>query len=1151
MADAGLVDVGLADTALVDAEARRAIGCELARTIFVEAGAGSGKTSALVDRVVALVTADPPVAMRHIAAITFTEKAAAELRDRIRKALLARAEGDPLAAESCHAALDELDGAAVSTLHAFAQRILREHPIEAGLPPGVEILDEVSSIVDFDERWRQYVDELLDAERLRRSVLLARTAGIRLDDLRDLAEELNANWDLVEERVPLHPAAPPHLEGGRLVERLGRLVVPPDDVPADDTMVRRLEELADYHDQLQSAADEADLLSVLRYEKPSFRVGGCGNKARWGRRADDLLALRADLTAWAADRDALVQQVTEAAVVQLMGDVARFTLDGAAERARTGRLQFHDLLVLARRLLRHPEHGVDARAALAGRYHRLLIDEFQDTDPIQIELAALLASDDPAAGGMPWSTIEPAAGRLFFVGDPKQSIYRFRRADIATFLRARAVFGDPPLHLTQNFRTVEPVIAWVNHVFARLIAAETDRQPEYVPLAASRREPPPVGPPVVVCGLEDHADEPKADELRNREAADIAGVVARALAEGWSVHDDGAGWRPARPGDVTILVPSRISLPSLERALDKAGVAYRVDSSSLVYSTREVRDLLAAARAVDDPTDQLSLVTALRSPGFGCGDDDLYEYRVLQRGAWNHQADPPASLPADHPVVEGMRYLGELHRQRWWVTPSQLLDRIARDRRLFELGVVQGRPRDVWRRLRFVIDQARAYGESVGGSLRAFLAWARLQGDENARVAETILPETDTDTVRIMTIHAAKGLEFPICVLSGSSTARSGRQSRVAVGFPLEGGVELKVGKDFESRRFEEFQETEDIMGHHERLRLLYVAATRARDHLVVSLHHPTSRSEPAADRMSAGALLARACDGAAHELLQPGAVEPLTGDESAPVATPAGPLDHAEWAAALERRLRHGRGVRTVAATTLAAGADRAVTLEPAADQGQLLLPLDAGAGDGDPGLAKQPRDLELPPWNKGRYGTAVGRAVHGVLQAVDLATGEGIAAVAAAQAAAEGVPGRQAVVEALARSALASATVRAAAGSPHWRELYVAAPVGDVLVEGYIDLLYRGPDGLVVVDHKTDQVAGEADTDAKVARYRLQGAAYARALGLVLGEPVARMVFVFCRPDGPAVERTLPDLAAAMAEVDARLPEVAADPRYDIELV
>jgi hypothetical protein len=195
------------------------------------------------------------------------------------------------------------------------------------------------------------------------------------------------------------------------------------------------------------------------------------------------------------------------------------------------------------------------------------------------------------------------------------------------------------------------------------------------------------------------------------------------------------------------------------------------------------------------------------------------------------------------------------------------------------------------------------------------------------------------------------------------------------------------------------------------------------------------------------------------------------------------------------------------------------------------------------DAGIEKDATDLDLPPWNKGRYGTAVGRAVHGVLQTVDLASGRGLDEAVAAQAAAEGILGREGVVAALARSALASPIVRQAAQSHHWREVYVAAPLapGAPLLEGYVDLLFRTPDGLVVVDHKTDHAETDADLDAKVARYRLQAAAYAAALEAVTAERVVRCVFVFCGLD-VAREREVDDLEQARADVLVQLGSVAA---------
>ena len=264
----------------------------------------------------------------------------------------------------------------------------------------------------------------------------------------------------------------------------------------------------------------------------------------------------------------------------------------------------------------------------------------------------------------------------------------------------------------------------------------------------------------------------RADELREVEAVEVAATIARILDEGWSVEDrrERSGWRKAELGDITILVPTRMSLPFLETALRSLGIAYRAESSSLVYVTQAVRDLLMTLRAVDDPTDHLRIVAALRTPLFACGDDDLFRFKRERGGHWGYTGDQPDSVPADDPVRLGLEYLRSLHAVRQWTAPSELLERIARDRRAFEIGFAEGRPRDVWRRLRFVIDQAREWSESAGGSLRQYIQWVERQSHEGARVAEAVLPETDDDAVRIMTIHAAKGLQFPITIVSGMST---------------------------------------------------------------------------------------------------------------------------------------------------------------------------------------------------------------------------------------------------------------------------------------------------------------------------------------------------------------------------------------------
>ena len=783
------------------------------------------------------------------------------------------------------------------------------------------------------------------------------------------------------------------------------------------------------------------------------------------------------------------------------------------------------------------------RRALRDRYRRLLLDESQDTDPIQIELAVLIASDTDDVGDTPWHDLTHEGGRLFLVGDPKQSIYRFRRADIATFLRAGRYVEEQPggerLELFTNFRSTEPVIAWVNTVFERVITPAGDSQPAYVALAgvrpaASR------GPGVAVLGAEpvaatDDSNKIYAEELRRLEAAAVAGAVTSALDEGWDVRDDRhcgeERWRPAEPGDIAILLPARTSLEALEDALDAAGIAYRAETSTLVYATREVRDLMLAAQAVADPTDELAVVAALRSPLYGCGDDDLAHWKLGCRGRFSLLARQPPDVPDSHPVGDGIAHLKDLHDTRWWLTPAQILERIIRERAALESAVATGRPRDVWRRVRFVVDQARAWSDAGGVGLRSYLQWARLQGADNAKVTETVLPETDDDSVRILTIHGAKGLQFPITVLSGMSSPMRRPPYGPTIAFPPGQPAVSRLSARVASEGYDEWQPIDEMMDEHERIRLLYVGCTRARDHLVVSLHRTTE------GRLSKGTLAATLAAAGAGDLAQALDLSPtpprLVGLPGPVAALPP----REQWLAERNGAIAAAGRRLVTSATALASTAIHDV--DPRTSPGPALADLSTGEAGGqrsyepaaDPGLLKDERDAELPPWNKGRYGTAVGRAVHGVLQTVELGTGAGLEPAARAQAMAEGVPNRTAAVADLARAALDTAVAREASSSQHWRELFVAAPFGQRLVEGYVDLVYRGADGLVVVDWKTDRLAGDDGVDAKLARYRLQGAAYAAALEAVTGEPVARMVFVFLDRAG-AIEAELPDLRAAVDE-------------------
>lgn len=1084
-------------TTLQDADARERIEHDTGSTLFVSASAGSGKTRALVDRVATLVLNDG-FSLSGVVAVTFTEKAGAELRDRLRarfeRAWQSAATNDPVYQRAA-AALDDLDAAATGTLHSFAQRILTAHAIEAGLPPLIEVLDEVASGVVFEERWARIRAQLLDDEAVAEPLLLAMSAGVTLDHLRSLARAFGNDWDLIQDRVlPVEPTAGHLPDVHPLAEEAARLVAFRDRCTDEsDRFIAKLVDVGAWRRRLAAASDAGARLEVLlELDGFAWRVG---NKKNW---LVPLQGLRDECAALQTRARRIVSDVLESTLRRLAGWIAERVLESAAERRDGGRLEFHDLLVLARNLLRHDPH---VRAVLQQQYPRLLLDEFQDTDPIQIELAVRIAGG-AAASAPQWQDVDVPEGSLFVVGDPKQSIYRFRRADIATYLQAQDQVGHP-VSLTMNFRAAAPVLWWINTVFDQLIQAEPEAQPAYEALDEWRGAPE-SGPAVTVLGALPHPGKLRAAELREREAADVAAVIQRAIAEHWAVEDPRTNqWRPVELGDVAILVPARTSLPFLEHALDSAGVPYQAGASSLVHQAGEVRDLLAAVRAVADPSDGLALVTALRSPLFGCGDDDLWTWK--QAGGLFTILAPVDDELAEHPVAMAVRYLRRLHYRARWLTPSEVLGALVTDRRMLEVATTHGtgpvpRSRDAWRRLRFVVDQARAWSEVEHGGLRDYLGWAERQGDESSRVAEAVLPETDTDAVRVMTVHAAKGQEFPMVVLSGMNSApRTPRGVQLL--WPRDGGYSVRLTKSVQTNDFEAVAPVDEQMDAHERKRLLYVATTRARDHLVVSVH----RSEHSAVTTNAVLLAAAGATSNADDATE-FTVPPKRDEAPTPPTVTTRPPEWSTWLEQLE-------SVRAATRTPAAVSASGLEGTEPS---------IALGITDEMPGAAKDGRDLELPPWSKGRHGDAVGRAVHGVLQTVDLASGAGLDESVAAQCVAEGLTNAADVVHALARSALSSDVVRHAATRPHWRETYAGTTQDDgTVLEGFIDLVYREDDGrYVVVDYKTDAVPADA-IDSRVAYYRPQMSAYV-ALLAASGLTVSRSVMVFLTPHR-TVERAL----------------------------
>ena len=1135
-------------TTINDEETLRSIVNDLGSNLMVEAGAGTGKTYALVSRVVALVKAG--VRMQNIAAITFTDAAAAELSERVRSRMeqlledgLGNSNEDLLAKDltekergRIRQAVAELDQAAVQTIHSFAAQLLRDRPMSANLPPGWVPLDAVHSTERFAERWDQWLESTLSlapkanpelTESLR--YLIGIKAGI--GTWREVAKDFAENYDRMasEGSIPeinlfaLAESALRELEGLRT-----------QCVNHSDSLFEQISSAIETVTAVLEVADRP--LDAIRAMDQGAKVdysgtSGSSNKNWTVPTAEIRKQFREEI-----GKPFQIAVRCAPALIVLQNLRQTFALRYTAQRKAEGVASFDDLLVWARDLLR--DDGA-ARRRFQDLYTHILIDEFQDTDPLQAEIAFYLtAKPDANIDGRQWHTVPLTPGKLFIVGDSKQSIYRFRRADIGVTLLVRESGQLRPLTLTENRRSQKPVLDWVNAVFSQIMTEETGLQAGYVPLQNNHGlQRTDLESSVQVFG---EPTDLNADPLRSRQARHVASIIVDSAAEGspnrLRVYDkEGRNTRQAVLQDVCILIRSRTGLGILTRALEAAGVPYRLEGTSLVFGTQEVQDLLNCLRAIDDPSDQVSVVTALRSPAYACSDVDLARWRDAG-GTWNYQSNllgedalvnenrekrrqRTLDLGEAFPVRTGLLKIRAYHQLRQTTGVARLIANFIREMRLEELDLAENRPREVWRRRRFLAEQARQLeyaGETTPGAapltLNTFLQWAEMQQEEGTRITDVTTPEADDDAVRIMTMHAAKGLEFPIVILLGLDHDPSGIREAVLFDSSTS-STEVKLG-GLQTPGYSTLEEQEKVHDAAELVRLAYVGSTRARDHLIVSTYQSTARG----NRQSNGlvAKIHSLCENAPlpHALAST-SVDSEIGWRGSVVGTPAPTeYDPGSWQSERADSIQRRSFPQAVTATRIA----------------KSLAPNDVEIDD------KDSESITEPVRRASRGGTAFGSALHAVLQGAleqmslklplpgDVLVDDLLAdldptieQLAQQHAKDQGVSASSDDVARLAHRALRSQAVVAGMRAPRlWPEIPVAAsvdtPRGPVVIEGIIDLLYQDDDGeLVILDYKSDRVDDNAAADARLEHYRMQGVAYAAAVESATGKTVKAVRFLF----------------------------------------
>lgn len=1124
-----------------DAEARRRIREELGRTFVVEASAGTGKTTELVHRIVAVL--ESGVDVGRIAAVTFTDKAAGELKLRLRSGLeLRRRSADGPALAALESALARLEEARVSTIHTFAADLLRERPIEAGVDPG--FVSEAESTAEglFEEAFRAWLEEARGTP----SPALARAFARRGRASRDAAL-LGAAKALRDVRAARAPWVRRPWDRHAAIEAAAAAVASLAARSAKDADVRNTlhQDLAPYREAallLERDADDDDAreatLVGLTFVKPP-RKGAALFASGVPR---EVVLAQVDAT-----RDVIVAFERDAGAdlaCALREELAPVLARYEDAKRRRGVLDFDDLLLSARALL---VGSPEARAVLGARISHLFVDEFQDTDAVQASILLLLASADPASSD-PW-TCPIVPGKLFIVGDPKQSIYRFRSADLATYERVKArlasIEGDGEiLHLTRSFRGLEGIQALVNAAFApRMIADSRTLTPAYAPLERHRTDEPDLGPVIALPN-----PRPFKHGRLNPRAAREALPTAVAAFVRWLVNESGVcvfdhGARmPVQARHVCLLFRQldawgeSQAQPFVDK-LAAHGIRHVLVGGKSFYEREEIRAALTALEAIERPDDNLLVAATLRGLFLGLRDEAILEFK-LRYGHLHPLRVPPTALPESIVEVGGaLAVLARLHRRRnrrpFAETLSEWLEATRAHVTLALLPSGEQALANVQHLLRV--------REEEGGALSFRGCLDLLRDRASRRVAgEAPILEEQGDGVRLMTIHKAKGLEFPVVILADPMTTRE----RKSVSKHVDVGRDLAAVRVLGCAPWElvENEALEEARDDAEELRIAYVASTRARDLLVI----PIVAEEAAFPAQSWTAPLQRALTGALKGPVdRTGLAETWTDDvvlerpgtkpRNAPIpgfyTTPFGRV--AVWdPARLAIEPPAGRGVRD---DDLIAKVDASVVDADRAREASFWAARRAQVdARGTPLFrvrtatqithveptspmpsAARPVDRVFVPRDESRpRGNRFGTLVHDTLATIELtASDASVADVARTTARLHGATEEE--IQA------AVVAIRRTLETPLWQAFVAADERGDLrrevpleavradgeIAEGVVDVAYLEEGVWTVVDYKTDR---PEPGSTRLAGYEAQVALYAEILERATEQP-ARAVLLF----------------------------------------
>lgn len=1134
---------------LNDSDTRKRLVNELNYSFFVEAGAGAGKTTTLISRIVSIVMAGV-AKPEEIVAITFTEAAAGELKEKLFSLLQVKYRESELTLiekENLKYAIDHIEDFVLSTIHGFAYQILSRYSTEANIPFSFKVISNDYEIYrlyeEIDFNIKQHHTEFLAV--IQRAYDLGDTNVanwiLGLINLLSKKDLQNVNSAVVHKYL-LKTVDDILINIGNVKKLIGSCK------DHSDSLFEKTELILNEIDDLNLPdrnfdTEETNPIQIYskfaRLGSIKMAVGNSGLKNNWP--GDSKPQINSEVKALKSNIESFKSYLFKLLVYEVVNKLVELHQNLLSE----GFLNFDDLLSCSVRLLKEVDW---VRRDIGRQFKYLAVDEYQDTDDLQTGLLDLIIKGAKEANN---------DLKLFYVGDPKQSIYAFRNANLALYHLTRKQFTEnlkdydkcEEATLVSNFRSQEPIINWVNHHINELFSLDSNFT-DIKNLVSTK-------PPHVISEFKDnsvrkvfyltyketdpvetissdHKDisinttkkeaksKVKVGTLRKYSSESIARTI-RYLVDNKVKLNPGSD--SVLYSDIAIIVPSRTSVPQIASALEAYSIPIKYELKNDIFQSSIIKSVIHLLKVILDPVDLISWTGLLQDLPNCLSESELYNFIDKFNGTKNVESDPNLS---DNKIIQLVLYYNELCQR---LPFDQVFDEILETFYISISALFYPRYRFEINKLNNFIYLIYEFVQSGNPTLARLLNWIDYLRANSASFEDALILEDDYDAVRLVTIHAAKGLEYGVVFLSGlknlESTSEKSPLAECCLGENGEYNVEVQLNKDVNTKLLS--QNEIDF----EAIRKLYVAATRAKDLLFLDfadcfqlLSDETDETKTVSKQLTeidselkSISIISQLYNSISPEELSTGDVEKLLGD-----FRPLG----------IDTVLSENTNID--ARNVLTQVAQRKSEIDCHLDDNRIVTPSKLNRKLTLAGIANSIEDNKLdfatliPVSSRGLMGTSIGTAVHKVLETLDFSklyampTNDSQNYVDRAVSAAVvefKIETQKSTVLKMVNNALQSETISKAMQCKHYKETYIGLPIltsqgRRVLLEGFVDLLIETDDGLIIVDFKTTGLTDEADFEGLTEDYEPQGLAYAYGVGVLTGKRIVDVVFLILNNNG-----------------------------------